>query len=247
MKKRDLVIDADSILYEVAPLPSKDSLEGETLETMPDIRALILAFNEKIKEVEDAVAVETVAKKFKLGETLLVFSDPKSNFRYDIFPDYKKNRRGLKQSKAFYALREKVHTLPKAQVADHAEADDLVAYYVRQGAVGCSLDKDLLKGVKGRWFDMYHSRRTYRKVKRKEADHFTLLQTLAGDPTDSIPGIPRIGMKTAENLLISNGDNWGGVVKSYKNAGLTKKDAILTRRLIGMDQYNGKRIKLWQA
>ena len=241
-KVRDLAIDADSILYAVAGQPAKDSLDGETLEVKPDMKALKRKFSSLVKEIEDEVAVATISKKFKLGETILVFSDPTGNFRYDLYPDYKKNRRGMKKSEAFYKLRE--WAIRNNVMVEGCEADDVVCWYARNGAVSASADKDCLN-TKGRWFDMYHSRRTYEKVKRKRADHFVLLQTLAGDSTDNIKGIPRVGMKTAENLLISNGDSWEGVVQSYINAGLTVEDAILNRRLVDMTQYTGERIELW--
>ena len=239
---RLLVIDADSLLYAVAGQPAKDSLEGETLEAKPDMKVLQRKFGSLVKEVEDEVALATISKKFKLGETVLVFSDPTGNFRYDLYPDYKKNRRGQKKSDAFYRLRD--WAIRKNVMVEGCEADDVVAWYVRNGAVGASADKDLLN-TKGRWFDMYHSRRSYEKVKRKHADHFVLLQTLAGDSTDNIIGIPRVGMKTAENLLLSNGNNWDGVVQSYINAGMNADDAILNRRLVDMSQYTGEGIELW--
>jgi len=242
MKKRNLVIDADHLLYAVAGQPRKDSLEGETLEVAPDMSALKRKFDSLVKEIEDEVAVAVVAKKFKLGKTILVFSDPDGNFRYDIFPDYKKNRKDLKKSEAFYKLRRWAHR--KGVVVKHTEADDVVAWHVRNGAVGVSPDKDLVNS-KGRWFDAYHSRRTYRKVHREEAERWTLLQTLAGDPGDGIPGLPRVGMKTAENLLNSNGCSWDGVVRSYINAGFDEDRAILMRRLVDMSQFNGKEIELW--
>ena len=247
MKIRDLYIDADHLLYNVAGNKPKDSLEGEVLEVEVDMEPLRLAYLKAVDEITDSVALEVVAKKFKLGKTYLVFSDPVTNFRYEIFPDYKKGRVGRKMSDSFYKLRDWAHGLENAIVGQNVEADDIVAHYVRKGAVGVSTDKDLLSGVPGRWFDNYHARRSYRKVGKKEAEHFVLLQTLAGDSTDGIPGIPRVGMKTAENLLLSNGESWEGVVTSYLNAGLTVDDAILTRRLVDMTQWSPKKgVQLWQ-
>ena len=246
MKTRDLYIDADHLLYNVAGNKAKDSLDGEVIEQKVNIEPLKEAFHLGVKAIEDAIAVTTVSKKFKVGLTYLVFSDPEGNFRFDIFPDYKKNRAGKVQSDEFCALRAYAHKLGSALLVNGIEADDVVAYYVRKGAIGASTDKDLLKGVKGRWFDCYSSRWSYSKVKKKDADHFVLLQTLAGDSTDGIKGLPRVGMKTAENLLTSNGDSWDGVVKAYENAGLKLEDAILTRRLVGMDQWSPKNgVQLW--
>ena len=246
MKIRDLYIDADHLLYNVAGNKPKDSLAGDVIEAKVHMEPLKLAFLQEVDDITDAVAVEVVAKKFRLGKTYLVFSDPVTNFRFEIFPDYKKSRRDLKMSDSFYKLKEWAHTLKNAIVGRNVEADDIVAYYVRNGAVGASTDKDLLAGVPGRWYDNYHSRKSYRKVGKKEAYRFTLLQTLAGDSTDGIPGIPGVGMKTAEKLLAEFGESWSGVVKAYESRGLTEEDAILTRRLVCMGQWTPKKgVKLW--
>ena len=85
-----------------------------------------------------------------------------------------------------------------------------------------------------------------------EAYRFTLMQTLAGDLGDGIPGLPRVGLKTAEKLLGEYGFDWKGVVSIYEKYGKTEKDAILMRRLVGMDQLvktkKGKwKIKLFKS
>lgn len=242
MKIRDLVIDADSILHHVAGQPLVNGLDGDVLEPEVDMGMLRRIFRMKVKELEDIVATETVAKKFKLGKTVLVFSDPKGNFRYDFYPDYKNNRKKSQRTKAFYKLRD--WAVRKFVMIPHTEADDYVAWCVRNGAVGVSIDKDLLLNVKGRWYDSYH--KEYFKTKGKAAKRFTLLQTLAGDSVDNIKGLPRVGMATAEKLLEQYGADWAGVVAAYESKGLTEDDAIFTRRLIGMDQLrDGKTITLW--
>ena len=246
MKVKNIAVDADSLLYETCPGVPADALEGETLDQLrTPMKTLLNAFTANLELLLIDLDVALMVTKFRRGEVELVFSDPKGNFRYDLFPDYKANRKGRECTPDFYRLRKKLHKMHT--MVEGFEADDIVADRVRHGAIGISLDKDLLKGVKGWWFDSYTARRSLHKTKGKEAKHFTLLQSLAGDPADGIPGIHRVGMKTAENLLVSNGDNWKGVVKSYKNAGLTKKDAILTRRLVGMDQYKKGKLKLFKA
>lgn len=243
MKVRNLYIDADHILHLVASDNPKNSLDGEVLEFKPDMKALKRKFNNIVLEYENIIAVEVVAKKFKLGETFLIFSDPESNFRKEIFPGYKAGR--PKKSETFYALRR--WAIRKHGCVKNAEADDEVAYHVRHGGIGISTDKDLLKGVPGRWYDPHHMRGFYAKTKKKEAKRFVLLQTLMGDSTDKIPGIPGVGIKTAEKLLDQYGATWDGVIAAYESKGLGENEAILTRRLIGMDQWcPEKGIKLWK-
>ena len=246
MENKRLFIDADHILHLVASEGPTSHLGGNVLTVKPDMKALKRKFLSIVKEYEDSAAVEYICEAWKIKKkTILVFSDPDHNFRHDIFPGYKAGR--PKRSETFYRLRRWAHRLGNAKIAKNCEADDYVAAYVRAGGLGVSTDKDLLKGVPGYWYNPHFMAKAFHVTTKKEADHFTLLQTLAGDSTDKIPGIPRVGLKTAENLLKSNGESWEGVVKAYINAGLTEEDAILTRRLVGMDQYIPKRgIKLWQ-
>ncbi len=75
---------------------------------------------------------------------------------------------------------------------------------------------------------------------KEEADRFLLCQSLAGDSTDDIPGINRVGLPTADKLLCKDA-TFENVINVYKNKKLTKEDAILTRRLVGLDQWSGPR------
>ncbi len=251
MKKRYITLDADPLIFECTE-GKRDTMsyfgkesEGESLSETSfkkPLKPFKRKFKQLVKDLEDEVAA---AMPGMVKGIIPIFSDPDSNFRYDLYPDYKKNRKPGSRSKEFYRLRKWV--LKKYGYVKGAEADDVVAYYVREKKyIGASIDKDLLNGVPGTWFDTYHSRRHIKTTDEFEAYMFTLAQTLAGDPTDSIPGIPRVGLKTAMNLLESNGCSWDGVVQAYINAGLTAEDALLNRRLIGMDQYDGKKIVLWQ-
>ena len=117
---------------------------------------------------------------------------------------------------------------------------------MKRGAIGISTDKDLLKGVEGTWYDAYHKEWVY--TNKETASRFVLLQSLAGDSTDGIKGLPRVGLKTAEKLLDKHGGTWEGVVQAYIEAGLTEEDAILTRRLVSMTQWKpSKGVKLWRS
>jgi DNA polymerase-1 len=179
------------------------------------------------------------------GKTKVIFSDPAGNFRYELEPQYKANRKDLKKSPEFYALRE--WALKKYIYESNLEADDLCGYYARKGYIVCSIDKDVIKGVAGTFFDVYHARRTFHDTSELEARNFTLLQTLMGDTTDNIKGIKGVGEATAIKLLDKHGWSWDGVVKAYEEKGLTEDDAVLTRRLVGMDQWHKKKgLKLWQ-
>jgi len=156
---RDVIIDADHILYTVASPPSKDwkgSLKGKSISAPSSgIKKLKIAFLSIIRSYEDIAQVEGVMQGYKIGKTRIVISD-KSNFRYDVFPDYKANRKGKEHTEEFLKLRKwaRKKFAPKQNI----EADDMCAYYVRKGGVGFTQDKDLTKGVAGIWYDSYHTR-----------------------------------------------------------------------------------------
>ena len=101
-----------------------------------------------------------------------------------------------------------------------------------------------------------------------EARNFNLIQTLTGDPTDNIKALPKkagdpmipveglekgkrqpfkVTEKIACELLDEFGWDWQGVVKAFESKGFSEKEAILNRRLVGMDQWHPKKgVKLWK-
>jgi len=244
-KIRDLVIDADSLVHAITEGGAGSTLGGESIEqdTIP-LKLLKRKFKEMVEELRATFEVESITHKWGVGKTIVVLSDPETNFRYDLYPEYKANRKSREKSKEFFILRK--WALKTYTWAKNCEADDVVAYYVRKGAIGISIDKDLLKGVAGLWYNSHHAHRTWHKTTKKEAKKFVLLQTLAGDSVDNIKGLPRVGLLTAEKLL--DGDyTWEKVVKIYESKGLTEEDAILTRRLVDMGQWSKKKgVRLWK-
>jgi len=247
MKKKlivkNLVIDADNIPYVIAPSfkPKKDGLDGDVVKpiktTLKKLKKAVKAWFKDILKVR--VKKEFALRGWKLGEWKVIFSDPKGNFRYDIFPEYKASRKGIEKSKEFYKIRKALHK--KYGYAKGVEADDIVAYYVREeGYIGVTADKDLWKGVAGLWYNCHHMHQVWKETTVEEAHEFMFCQTLAGDSTDGIKGINRVAIPTAMKLL--GGDyTWAKVVEIYESKGLTEDDAILTRRLIAMNQVTIKK------
>lgn len=250
-KKKHIAIDADYLIFEAT--------EGKVTRTggfaKEDGEVGAKGYKEPLKPYKDHVkrAIKDIVDEIAInmpgelsGKVRVIFSDPNGNFRYDIYPEYKANRKGGDRSELFYRLRKWVHK--KWGYVPNTEADDIVAYYVREkGYVGATFDKDLLQGVPGTWFDVHYMRRYVIHTEVGSAHHFNMIQTLAGDPTDNIKGLPRVAHATAIKLLDKHGWNWDGVVAAYKEKGMSEEDAILTRRLVGMDQWSPKKgVKLWQ-
>lgn len=144
-----------------------------------------------------------------------------TSFRNDLYPGYKAGRElpppeleaqlddCMELARAFGAA---------VFVDERYEADDLIAALVEQlagaghGAVIVTSDKDLaqLVGDRVRLFDFARDQRLGpREVVEKlgvRPEQVPDLLALAGDPVDSIPGLPGVGRKTAAALLAAFGD-----------------------------------------
>lgn len=240
-KNKIVAIDADHILYNIASEPAKaftSSLGGKSLkvtDSKEDIKKLKRAFKDVVDDYVKTAEVESIPYKWGVGEVIVVISD-KSNFRYDIYPEYKANRKGRPMSGQFKKLRKwaRKKYAPKQNI----EADDYVAWLVVNGAIGFSPDKDLVKGVKGTWFDCYRTRRHWVRTTTEDADRFNHLQYVMGDSGDNIKGIDGVAEKTAVKLLDDFGWNWNGVISAYQSKGYSKQEAVLTRQLVSMNQWS---------
>jgi len=87
------------------------------------------------------------------------------------------------------------------------EADDLVVYWnkqMKEKTIICSPDKDVLKQTPGTHYNYRWSkdgRGSWITTTKNEAEKFLWTQVLMGDSTDSIPGLPKVGEKTALKIL----------------------------------------------
>lgn len=214
---RDLAIDADSILYNVFFQKSVEA-EGDMLEQLK---------KEFFNRCYD------LANRLMVDKLEIVLTDS-SNFRYKIDPNYKGNRKP--SLPLFTKFKELVRSDDEVRVWANFEADDVVSYFVRhRGYTGASIDKDLLRGCVGGWYDMHHTRGEYRVTKAIDANRFRLQQTLMGDCVDNIKGIPSVGMTRAKKLLERHGYTWEGVEKSYREMGVTVEEAYKTYQLIDVN------------
>lgn len=254
MKKRMIALDADPLIFECTE--GKEHREAFAQEK-PKLKTFKWKFKNLVEDIENEISANYPGE---IEGIQVILSDPNSNFRYDIFPDYKCSRPEGGRSKTFYRLRK--WALKKYGYIKNVEADDVVSYYVtKHDHIGATLDKDMLRGVPGLWFHSHYMRRYMLATTEGEARTFNLIQAVTGDPSDDIPGIKGVAEKTAIKLLDKYGWDWEGVVASYVNAdkpekpgsrkrvslGLTEEDAILTQRLVCMTQWSPKKgVKLWQ-
>ena len=165
------------------------------------------------KLLEDARSDDS---KNKPTHFAVIFDSARKNFRNEIYKEYKANRAEAPDDLApqFEYIRKSVtaFNLPSVELINY-EADDLIATYAKKitelGAkvTVISSDKDLMQLVssKVRLFDPMKSK----EIGEKEViEKFGVkpvqvidVQSLAGDSSDNIPGVPGIGVKTAAELI----------------------------------------------
>ncbi|WP_075522590.1 DNA polymerase I [Candidatus Pelagibacter communis] len=188
----------------------------------------------------------------------VIFDSARKTFRNEIYSDYKANRSEAPDDLApqFEYIRKSVlaFNLPSVELPNY-EADDLIATYVDQilnkGAkvTIVSSDKDLMqlyrKGV--RIFDpMKNKFITDEDVFQKfgvEASKVIDVQSLAGDSSDNVPGVPGIGIKTAAELInkygtLENLFKFAHEIKQNKRREslLENKDkALISKKLVTLD------------
>ncbi|MDC1483901.1 DNA polymerase I [Gammaproteobacteria bacterium] len=168
---------------------------------------------------------------------LAIFDAKGKNFRHSIYKDYKANRPPMPPE-----LREQLAPLksicnamgmPVVEIPD-VEADDVIATLAVMGAqrgipmIISSLDKDLMQLVEDPLIKMVNTmnNKVYDVAGVQEKfgvhpDQIIDYLALVGDTSDNIPGVPKVGPKTAVKWLnefkdlegiTQNAENFPGVV-----------------------------------
>jgi len=165
------------------------------------------------KLLEDSRSDDSIHKPTHFA---VIFDSAKKNFRNDIYSEYKANRTETPEDliPQFEYIRKavKAFSLPSVELINY-EADDLLATYAKEiteaGAkvTVISSDKDLMQLVseKIRLYDPMKNKvlgeqEVFEKFGVKP-NQVIDVQSLAGDSSDNIPGVPGIGVKTAAELI----------------------------------------------
>ncbi|MBP6819303.1 MAG: DNA polymerase I [Ferrovibrio sp.] len=156
-----------------------------------------------------------------LSHMAVIFDAGRETFRNEIYPAYKANRSETPEDliPQFAPIRDAVRAFSLACIEmEGFEADDLIATYARQAreqgmeVVVVSSDKDLMQLVRP-GVALYDPMKN-RSIGAPEVmekfgvapDKVVDVQSLAGDSTDNVPGVPGIGIKTAAELINTYGD-----------------------------------------
>ena len=136
------------------------------------------------------------------GSTGKIAIKGEGNFRKDIYPAYKGNRKKelTEQEKEFFAYAyDYLANGWKAVRADNMEADDLLAMWsTEEPGIIVSIDKDLLQ-VPGLHFNT--RKKEYTNVTEEDASLLLHTQVLMGDSVDNIPGLKGIGKVKAAKVM----------------------------------------------
>ncbi|MGY6631294.1 MAG: DNA polymerase I [Wenzhouxiangella sp.] len=237
------LVDGSSYLYRAFhALPSLSNAEG-----LPT--GAIFGVANMIRRLVESKRPERV---------IVVFDAPGKNFRHELFADYKANRPPMPDE--LRAQIEPLHELidamgiPRVAVPG-VEADDVIATLAstaRQAGLGVLIssgDKDLAQLVDERVIledSMQERRYDIDGVKAKFGVPPELVGdylALVGDTSDNIPGVDKVGPKTAVKWLekfgsldgvIERADEVGGKVGENLRAAL---DTLpLSRKLVALDE-----------
>ena len=222
-KKTKLLIDADMLVYLALQNAETEHDWGDGFYTLsaffPDATT---AFDSHLKEL-----VRLVLEHWNVEgeyEILMAITDLKHNFRKDITPEYKANRKSKRRPMMFIRMREWVLENFNVLMIDNLEADDCIGIHADKDSIMISGDKE-------------------------EAHYFHMYQTLIGDTADNYKGCPKIGEVRAKRLLDED-CSWEAVVRAYVANGSTEEEALMNARLSFILQkgyYNKKtkKVKLW--
>ena len=178
-------------------------------------------------------AIKHLQRKYQGAKIIMVFDAKGSNFRHQMFPDYKVNR-----SPAHDDLIIQIEPLYKIIRAmgfhflceEGVEADDVIATLSRFAAksgietIIASGDKDLFQLVGGNIKQLDMKGKLYSEAEVEEKmgvrpNQILDLLALTGDSVDNIPGVPSVGPKTAAKWLEQYSDIEGVKANAEKIGG----------------------------
>lgn len=188
-------IDGDIVAYRCAASCEKRDKEGNLLSCEP-VDIALLRTDKLVREILDFVKTPQYN----------IYVSGQGNFRYEVDPEYKANRRGKADPVWREACKAFLITEWKASVTDGYEADDALGMAQTDDSILASIDKDLLQ-IPGKHYRWQISGPNW--VKEAELLDITYFEglkhfyasSLIGDRTDNITGVVGIGPAKAAKAL----------------------------------------------
>ena len=198
--------------------------------------------NMLFKLLEDSKSDDNLQKPTHFA---VIFDSARKNFRNEIYSAYKGNRSETPDDLVpqFEYIRKsvKAFNLPSIELINY-EADDLIATYVdhilKEGAkvTIVSSDKDLMQLYKKdvRIYDpMKNKFITPEDINNKfgvDPKKVVDVQSLAGDSSDNVPGVPGIGVKIAAELINKYGTLEKLLEKAHEIKQNKRRETILENK-----------------
>lgn len=241
--ERTLLIDGDILLY------AESSACEEAYDWGDDIWTL--HGDAKVAKERVDVWIKDIKEHLEADHVIITLTD-QENWRKEVLPTYKHNRKNKRKPLVYPALKEYVIETYKTALWETLEADDVMGILAtdpkdKTDKIIVSEDKDM-KTIPGKLYNPGHPEDGIMDISVEEADLTHLTQALTGDVTDGYSGCPGVGPKTAMKVL-KDGD-WLEVVAAYEKAGLTEEDALVqarVARILRHGEYNkkAKEVNLW--
>jgi DNA polymerase-1 len=160
--KRVLLIDGDILLYKIA-------LNNEV-------------------ETDWGDGLWTLGSNLQADDYVIALTDS-NNFRKDVLPSYKSNRKDKRKPLTLKALREYVIEKHNGVVWKNLEADDVMGIMATEPTdeerIVVSIDKDL-RTVPCK---LSQDAMTVEQIPHRMADYWFMIQTLTGDKVDGYDGM----------------------------------------------------------
>lgn len=251
------LIDADLIVYTAAVVSQDNSTwtpTGSSFDETMDVDVVTTDMKKATQLCNDVL--EIIQECTGASELILCFTGS-SNYRKDIYPNYKSNRKKVAKPLLLEPLKKSyiLDPLTNTLCIEGLEADDLIGLHSdMEDCVICSYDKDM-KTLKGHHFDWRTE--SFDEVDEDDANFNFWKQCLTGDSTDGYSGCPRIGPITAEKILgalplVGSTDQmaWNIIKDTYRSKGISEEDALVQcqlARILRPGEYNllRDRVDLW--
>jgi DNA polymerase-1 len=250
---KNILLDGDIVIYEVL-LACEEAWDwGDDIWTLHcDMKEARMRFDAWVADLMKTLD----------GDRLYIAYTGKTNWRKDVLPTYKSNRKKKRKPLGFPVLKQYTREVYTVCEEEGLEGDDILGLLAGMPRscswLGCckmsadrvivTIDKDL-KTIPGKHYNPHKPEEGVVEVSLEDADRMHLTQALTGDSVDGYSGCPKVGPKTAERLLNEHCD-WEQVAAAYANAGLSEQEALVqarVARILRWGEYDRKqsKVKLW--
>lgn len=215
-----LLFDADIIAFKAAAATEQPINWGDGIWTLHGYEQDVIDHSMSY--------MQGVADKLDTQDVLL-FLTGANNWRKDILPSYKSNRKDTRKPLMLPFIRQFMVDSLGAIIVDTFEADDLLGIEATStdDCIIVSEDKDL-KTIPAM---VYNPQKDDEPVLIPEftAAWNHMFQTLTGDSTDGYSGCPKVGPVAAKKILQDIDqveDLWPAVVAAFKKQNLSEEVAL---------------------